>query len=91
MAANVFLPQKLRVNVVVIISERNAYSEDTLWDKVEDFGEHGIDGLYTCVTLKYMGRLWKVETSAREDELLIRGTPLMRIGKEYIALGISNI
>lgn len=89
--ASVLLPQKLRLNVAVVIPERNAYSEDSLWDNVEDFGEHSIDGLYTCMQLKYMERLWKIETSARGEELIIRVTPLTESRRSFIILEVSNI
>ncbi len=90
-AAHVLLPQRIRVNVAVIIPERNAYSENALWEQVEEFGEHSDDGRYTCVTLKYMERLWKLETSARGEELLIRVTPLSESRRSFIALEVSNI
>ena len=90
-AAHVLLPQRIRVNVAVIIPERNAYSENALWEQVEEFGEHSDDGRYTCVTLKYMERLWKLETSARGEELLIRVTPLSESPRSFIALEVSNI
>lgn len=89
--ASVLLPQKLRVNVAVVIPERNAYSEDCLWDKVEDFGEHSIDGMYTCLKMKYMERKWLIETSAMNDELLIRVKPLEEKRGAYIVLEVSNI
>lgn len=89
--ASVLLPQKLRVNVAMIIPERNAYSENSLWDQVEDFGEHSIDGTYTSVTIKYMERKWLVETTAEEEELLIRVKPLTEKIKAYVALEVSNI
>lgn len=89
--ASVLLPQKLRVNVAMVIPERNAYSEDSLWEQIEDFGEHSIDGSYTSVTIKYMERNWLVETTASGDELLIRVKPLSQCHRSYVMLEVSNI
>lgn len=89
--ANVLLPQNLRVNVAAIIPERNAYSENSLWDYVEDFGEHSLDGSYTCIKMKYMERIWQIETSASGEELLIKVIPLTKNLRSYIVLEISNI
>lgn len=89
--ANVLLPQKLRVNVAAVIPGRNCYSENSVWDQIEDFGEHSIDGLYTCIKMKYAERVWKIETSAVDEELLIKVTPLTKDLRAYIVLEVSNI
>ncbi len=89
--ASVLLPQRLRVNLAFIIPERGAYSRNCTRDMVESFGEHSLNGSYTDITVKYMERKWRVETSADGDELLIKVTPLSKNIRAFIALEVSNI
>ncbi|MDO4573476.1 MAG: trehalase family glycosidase, partial [Clostridia bacterium] len=90
-AAHVLLPEKVRLHVSVVIPGRNGYTENSLWDHVENFGEHSDDGRYTSVDLCYLERRLRVESSARGDELLLRVTPLNVLEGTYIALEVAEI
>ena len=91
--AQVLLPEKVRVNLSVVIPERNGYSENADWDVIETFGEHAIGGAYTEVDIRYLEGRWRVETAADGDELLIRVTPLCeRPGSEpFLALEVGGV
>jgi putative isomerase len=89
--AHVFLPDKLRVNVAFIAPNMGNYISNIYWEHVESFGEHAVGGSYTEVNIKYLDGLFKVETSAMEDELLIRVTPLKPRQNCLVALEVSSI
>lgn len=91
LTAHVLLPQRLRLNIAVIIPERSAYSRNFTWEMVDSFGEHSLDGSYTDITVKYMERKWRIESSAQDQEIVFKVTPLTRDIRAYIALEVSNI
>ncbi len=90
-AAHVFLPDRLRLHVSFVIPARSGYTEDSLWNHVENFGEHSDDGRYTSVDIAYLEGRWRIETSARGDELLVRVTPLNERAGAYVVLEVSPI
>lgn len=89
--SHVLLPQRLRLNISAIIPERSAYSRNFTWEMVDSFGEHSLDGSYTDITVKYMERKWRIETSAHDEELVFKVTPLTKDIRAYIVLEVSNI
>lgn len=90
-AAHVLLPEKLRLHVSFVIPRRSGYTENSLWSHVENFGEHSDDGRYTSVDIRYLEGRWRIESTARGDELLLRVTPLCERSGAYIALEVAEI
>ena len=91
-AAHVYLPGRLRLHVSFVIPARSGYTEDSLWDHVENFGEHSDDGRYTSVDIAYLEGRWRIETSARGEELLVRVTPLCaRAGALYRPRSLGDL
>ncbi|NLG24761.1 MAG: hypothetical protein GX558_05350, partial [Clostridiales bacterium] len=90
-AAHVLLPEKLRIHVSFVIPNRNGYTENSLWDQIENFGEHSDDGRYTSVDIAYLERRWRIESTANGDELLLRVTALTERPGAYIALEVAEI
>ena len=90
-AAHVHLPAKLRLNVAFVVPHMSGYSGDSLWANVESFGEHAICGSYTEIDLRYLGGVYKVETTSQGRELLIKITPLKARYNCYVCLEISGI
>lgn len=90
-AAHVLLPERLRVHVSFVIPARNGYTENSLWDHVENFGEHSDDGRYTAVDIAYLEGRYRIESTAAGDELLLRVTPLNDRPGAFIALEVAEI
>lgn len=84
--AHVLLPERIRFNVSFFIPHLNLYTSDNLWDQVEQFGEHTVDGSYTEVFIKFRGGIYRVESSACGDELLLKITPTQKRYNIYVAL-----
>lgn len=89
--AHVLLPEKLRVNIGFITPHLNQYATDILWDNVESFGEHSIDGSYTEVFVRFNGGLYQVESSAGKKELAIRVTPRKTQPDAYLSLEAGEL
>lgn len=89
--AYVLLPVRLRVNISFIVPHMSGYSGNSLWNNVEAFGEHSIDGSYTEVLIRYLNGLYKIETSAEGSELLVKITTIKPRYNCYVALEASVI
>jgi len=92
-AAHVLLPDKLRLHVSFVVPALSGYTENSLWSQVSRFGEHSDDGRYTSVDIRYLGNIWRVESTARSEELALRVTPLELNPRAdaYIVLEVSEI
>lgn len=89
--AHVHLPSKLRLNLAFIVPHLTGYSGNSLWENVKSFGEHAVDGSYTEVFIRYLGGVYKIETSAVETELLIKLTPIKSRYNNYVLLEVGSI
>ena len=89
--AHVYLPDKFRVNIGFFIPHLNWVSSNTLWDRVDTFGEHTVDGSYTEVNVRFHDGIWKVETAAINEELLIRITPIKTCEDTYAYIEVGEI
>lgn len=89
--AHVLLPDQLRIHAAIIVPHLAGYSGNNLWNSIETFGEHAVDGSYTEVDIRYMDGVFRVETTAEGHELLIRVTPLKKRGNTFVALEVSGI
>jgi len=92
-AAHVLLPDRLRLHVSFVVPGLSGYSENSLWSQVENFGEHSDDGRYSSVDIKYCGNVWRVESAARGEALVLRVTPLQldKNAEAFIVLEVSEI
>lgn len=84
--AHVLLPQRLRLNIGFFVPHINQYTTNNLWDQVERFGEHSIDGSYTEVFIRFKNGVYRVETTAKNSELLIKITPTVPRYNMFISL-----
>lgn len=89
--AHVYLPEKIRLHIGFMIPHLNSEGGNNLWDNVESFGEHSVGGSYTEVTIRYFGGIYKIETSAKGEELVIRITPEKIRTNCYVLAEISGI
>ena len=89
--AHVYLPDRFRVNIGFFNPRVNRVSANTLWDQVDRFGEHTIDGSYTEVDVCFEGCTCKVETAANDDELLIKISPLKHNEYTYAYIEAGEI
>ncbi|MGI5958015.1 MAG: MGH1-like glycoside hydrolase domain-containing protein [Massiliimalia sp.] len=89
--AHVLLPERLRVNIGFFVPHINQYTSDNLWDRVEKFGEHTVDGSYTEVFIRFREGIYQVETTAVNDELLIRVTPVKPRYQMYLSLEVGEL
>ncbi|MCL2833282.1 MAG: hypothetical protein FWD78_08940 [Treponema sp.] len=90
-AAHVYLPQKLRLNIAFVVPHMSAYCGACLWKNVESFGEHSVDGSYTEANLRYLDGIYNVRTAASGAELVIKITPVKPRYNIYIMLEASPV
>ena len=90
-SAHVFMPDKVRINLSLFISHSSAYAQNLRWNEVERFGEHSIDGSYTCVYVRLKDAQCCIETASRERQLLIRVSPVKPKANFYVALSVQPI
>lgn len=89
--AHVLLPERLRINVGFFVPRINQYTSNNLWDQVERFGEHTVDGSYTEVFIRFRDGVYRVESSGGTDELIIRVTPETPRYNMYISLEVGEM
>jgi len=89
--AHVLLPERLRLNIGFFVTHTNRYAGDLLWDYVESFGEHSVDGGYNEIIIRFEGGLYKIETTAEYDKLAIKITPVKTRLNAYAALEVSQL
>lgn len=88
--AHVHLPSGPRVNIAFAVPHLSGYLNSVFWENVEDFGEHSVDGTYTEVLINHLDGVYRVETSAKGTELLMRITPEVRREGAYIILEVGE-
>jgi hypothetical protein len=85
------MPERLRVNLVLIMRDRSLYTGNAAWEQVERFGEHATDGSSTDLTLRVLEGAYRVESAAAADALRIRVTPVRPLPGVYAAVEVSGI
>ena len=90
-AAHVLLPDRVRVNLVLVLRDRSLYTGNAVWDQVERFGEHAADGGYTDLTLRVLGGAYRLESAAVGRSLTLRVTPVRPLEGVYAAVEVSGI
>jgi hypothetical protein len=89
--AHVLLPDRLRVNLVLILRDRSLYTGNSRWEQVERFGEHAADGSSTDLTLRVLDGAYRVQSAATGRALVLRVTPVRPVEGVYAAVEVSGI
>lgn len=89
--AQVLMPDRLRVNLVLVHRDRSVYTGNAVWDQVERFGEHAADGAYTDLTLRVLEGAYRVQSAARGTSLAIQVTPVRPLEGVYAAVEVSGV
>ena len=89
--AHVLLPQRLRVNVGFFLPHVNQYTTENAWEQVERFGEHTVDGSYTEVEIRFRDGLYRVESSAAGESLVLKVTPLKPRFNMHLSLEVGEL
>ena len=92
LTSHVLLPERLEVNVGFIDEYNSNYVTDFSGRHAPSYGEHGLRGEYTDISLAVHDKPFRVETAARGKELLLRITPsAAMLGTEFFSITAGGI
>jgi putative isomerase len=92
LTSHILLPERLEINIGFIDEYNSNYVTDFSGSHKPVYGEHGIRGEYTDISLAVHNKPFRIETAAVGQEFLIKITPSKEMmGTEYFSVTAGAI